>query len=89
MKTITFFIRKLCKQHKKETILDVTITFFLKQVQTRASSGPITLPLKEYLERRFFFLIYEIEDTISIKVKMDLKFKENPFRLQMILTLMK
>ena len=30
---------------KKDTILHVTITFFLKQGQTRTSSGPITVPL--------------------------------------------
>ena len=45
MKTITFLKQKLSKLHKKVTILDVTITFFLKQCQTRASSGPICHPL--------------------------------------------
>ena len=43
---ITFFGRKLSKLHKKETILHVTISFFLKQRETRTSSGPITHPLK-------------------------------------------
>ena len=46
MKTIEFFRRKLSKIHKKDTILHVTITFSLKQQQTRASSGPITLPIR-------------------------------------------
>ena len=45
VKTITFFRRKLSKLHEKDTILHVTSTFFLKQGQTRASSGPITVPL--------------------------------------------
>ena len=45
MKIITFLRRTLSKLHKKDTILDVMFTFFLKQGQTRASCGPITLPL--------------------------------------------
>ena len=45
MKTITFLRRKLSKLHKKGTILDVTIEFFLKQSQTRASIGLIILAL--------------------------------------------
>ena len=45
-KTITFFGRTLSKLHTKERILHITITFSLKQGQTRASSGPITQPLK-------------------------------------------
>ena len=48
--TITFFGRKLCKVHKKDTVLHVTITFSQKQWETRTSSGPIlyrdTLPLR-------------------------------------------
>ena len=32
-KIITFFRRKLYNLHKKDTILHVTITFFLKQKQ--------------------------------------------------------
>ena len=39
-KTITFFRSKLCKFHKKDPILHVTTTFFLK------SSGPIPPPLR-------------------------------------------
>ena len=39
--------RKLSKQHKKDTILYVTITFSLKQRGIRTSSGPITLPLNQ------------------------------------------
>ena len=46
MKTITFLRRKLSKLHQKDTILDLTITFCLKQGQARASSGLITLPLR-------------------------------------------
>ena len=45
-KTITYFGRKLSKLHKRQTILHVTITFSLKQGETRASSGPIPLPLR-------------------------------------------
>ena len=45
MKTITNFRWKLSKLYEKDTILQVTITFFLKQRQTRVSSGPIPLPL--------------------------------------------
>ena len=45
-KTNTFFRRKLSKLHKKDTILHVTITFSLKQGQTRTSSELITVPLK-------------------------------------------
>ena len=45
---ITFFGRKLFKLHKKETILHVTISFFLKQRETRTSSGPISHPLSIY-----------------------------------------
>ena len=47
---ITFFGRKLSKLHKKETILHVTISFFLKQRETRTSSGPITHPLNHLEE---------------------------------------
>ena len=40
------FLRKLSKLHKKEnTIFHVTITFPLKQGQTRTNSGPIWVPL--------------------------------------------
>ena len=48
---ITFFGRKISKLHKKETILHVTISFFLKQRETRTSSGPITHPLTHNLHR--------------------------------------
>ena len=44
-KQLHFFRRKVSKQHKKDTILNVTITFSLKQGQTRTSTGPITVPL--------------------------------------------
>ena len=44
-KRITFLRRKSSKPHKKDTILHVTITFPVRQGQTRTSSGPITLPL--------------------------------------------
>ena len=37
------------KLHKKDTILHVSITFSLKQGQTRTSSGPITRPLNTWL----------------------------------------
>ena len=47
--TITFYRRKLSKLHEKDTILHVTITLFLKQGQTRASSWPITVPLMRSL----------------------------------------
>ena len=38
---------KLSKVHRKDAILHVTVIglFYIKQGQTRASSGPITLPL--------------------------------------------
>ena len=45
-KTITFFRRKLSKLHHKDTILHVTITFSLKEGQTRSSSSwPIWVPV--------------------------------------------
>ena len=44
-KTITFFWSKLSKLHKKEPILHVATTFFLKQGETRTSHGPIPHPL--------------------------------------------
>ena len=44
-KIITFFRRKLSQLHKKDTILHVTITIFLKQGKTRMGSGPISVPL--------------------------------------------
>ena len=47
MKTITFFRRKLSKLGKKDIILHLPITFSLKQGQTRACSGHITLPLSQ------------------------------------------
>ena len=58
MKTITFFGTKWSKLHeKKDTILQVTIIFFLKQGHARASSGPITLPLTAcngVIDRNFY-----------------------------------
>ena len=42
---LDFLRRKLSKLHKKDTILHVTITFSLKQGESRTSNGPITLPL--------------------------------------------
>ena len=44
-KTITFFWSKLSKLHKNDPILHATTTFFLKQEETRTSSGPIPQPL--------------------------------------------
>ena len=44
-KTITFFWSKLSKLHKKEPILHVTTTVYLKQGETRTNSGPIPHPL--------------------------------------------
>ena len=44
-RTITFFWRKLSKLHKKDQILHVATTFFLKQGETRTSHGPIPHPL--------------------------------------------
>ena len=46
LKQLHFLRRKLSEVHKKGTIWDVAITFCLKQGQTRASRGPITLPLR-------------------------------------------
>ena len=40
-----YIFQKLSKLHKKRHRLHVTITFLLKQEQTRGSSWPITLPL--------------------------------------------
>ena len=40
---------------KKDTILHVAITYFLKQVETtRTSSGPITLPLNSHWNSEFY-----------------------------------
>ena len=47
-KTITFFWSKLSKLHKKDPILHVATTFFLKQGETRTRHGPIPHPLKAY-----------------------------------------
>ena len=44
-KQLHFLEENYLNYTKKDTILHVTIIFFLKQGQTRASSGPITLPL--------------------------------------------
>ena len=44
-KTITFLRRKLSKLDKKDTILHAKNIFFLKQEQTRTSSGPNWVPL--------------------------------------------
>ena len=44
-KTITFFWSKLSKLHKKDSILHVVTTFYLKQGETRTSHGPIPHPL--------------------------------------------
>ena len=44
-KTNNFFFKKL---HRKDTILHMTITFSLKQGQTKMSSAPIWVPLKIY-----------------------------------------
>ena len=48
-KQLHFLEKKYLNYTKKRTILYVTITFSLKQGQTRTSSGPmITLPLTVY-----------------------------------------
>ena len=44
-KTITFSWSKVSKLHKKDRISHVTTTFYLKQGETRTSSGPISHPL--------------------------------------------
>ena len=44
---ITFFWSKLSRLHKKDPILHVATTFFLKQGKTRTSHGPIPHPLTE------------------------------------------
>ena len=49
------FQKKLSKLYKKDTILYVTITYSLKQGETRTSSGPISLPLMEYGKLEFYF----------------------------------
>ena len=41
-----FFWSKLSKLHKKDPILHVATTFFLKQGETRTNHGPIPHPLK-------------------------------------------
>ena len=46
-RTITFFLSKLSKLHKKDPILHVATTFSLKQGETRTSHGPIPHPLKQ------------------------------------------
>ena len=48
MKTISFFRRKLYKLHDKDTILHMTITFLLKEWQSRANSVPITVSLIDF-----------------------------------------
>ena len=50
-RTITFFWRKLSKLHKKDPILNVATTFFLKQGETRTSHGPIPHPLKTTIKK--------------------------------------
>ena len=40
------FEKKILYTTQKDTMLHVTITFSLTRRQTRASNGPITLPLK-------------------------------------------
>ena len=45
-KTITFFWSKLSKLHKKDPLLHVATTFFLKHREARTSHGPIPHPLK-------------------------------------------
>ena len=44
-KTTTFLRRKSSKLHKKDKILHGKMTFSLKQMETRAYSGPISDPL--------------------------------------------
>ena len=69
-KTITFFRRKLSKLDKKETILNVSITFSLKQGETRASSGPISLCILEISCQSLspYFLIYTIHFSLYVQV---------------------
>ena len=47
-RTITFFWSKLSKLHKKDPIMHVATTFFLKQGETRTSHGPIPHPSNVY-----------------------------------------
>ena len=42
--------QKLSKLHKKIFCMTVTITFLLTKGQTRASNGPITLPLRKWTQ---------------------------------------
>ena len=51
-KTITFFLSKLSKLHKKDPILHVATTFSLKQGETRTSHGPIPHPLNVLLLKK-------------------------------------
>ena len=60
-KTITFFRRKLSNLHKINTLLYVTITFSLKQGQTRTNSGSIWVPL------RFWFHCYVKVNLLLLK----------------------
>ena len=46
---LRFFWSKLSKQHKKDPILHVATTFFLKQEETRTSDGPIPHPLSKWI----------------------------------------
>ena len=48
-RTSTFFWSKISKLHKKDPILHVAATFFLKQGETRTSHGPIPHPLSKYV----------------------------------------
>ena len=43
-KTITFFWSKLSKLHKKDPILHVATTFFLKQGETEQAMDPFHIP---------------------------------------------
>ena len=47
-KQLRFFWSKLSKQHKKDPILHVATTFFLKQEETRTSHAPIPHPWRGY-----------------------------------------
>ena len=46
---LRLFVCKLSNLHKKDPILRVATTYFLKQGETRTSHGPIQHTLKNYL----------------------------------------
>ena len=60
---------KVSKLHKKDPILQVPTTFFLKQGETRTSSGPIPHPLNlrvyfTLLDMHTDFLTFGVKNTV-------------------------